>query len=678
VCGLGGYLGDPHRPRPLRVEALTLRHRGPDDQRSLPLAAADGMPGLLAFARLAIVDLSPLGRQPMQSDDGALALLYNGETYNAPALRDELVAAGRTLRSRSDTEVVLRAYEAHGAAAFCRLHGMYALALWDGRRQELLLARDPLGIKPLYYCYADGRLVFASEVRALLSAGAVAPRLDPRAVHGYLSLGAVPEPRTLVAGVQALPPGYLLRAVVQGGRVLPPALERIGPPPTARPPQFLTAAGRALPRDLAGKAQVLAPRLADTVADHLLADVPVAVLLSGGVDSTAVAALAQKAAPSLASFTLTYGDDDPHSEAAVARRTAQALGLSHHDCVVTADAALAALPRFLAAQDQPSIDGYNTFLISEQVRAAGYKVALSGLGGDELFHGYGLHHAFAAAWLLGELVGGVPAGPAALGALARLGQAAADAPWAAGSPGRSAASGRLHKLAALVAATAWPRGDRAVALYTRLRMLWSPAEVAALLAADPAVGGLSPETHVPLPGELLAALGAEASAPESADRSLRAQIRLAYHVVMQLERHAYLRDTLLRDADALSMAHGVELRVPLCDATLWQAVTDLGPEPTRRPKELLVAASRQPLVAEAAARRKRGFALPLGRWLRGELRDPVSARLNDAALCRRAGLTAAAPRAWARYLDHRDERLLYRVWSLFTLLAYVERHGLQV
>lgn len=720
MCGLGGYLGDPERPQPLRPQALAqaLFHRGPDDKGSLKFAAADGTPGFFTFARLSILDLSPLGAQPMSSDDGACHLVYNGEIYNHAALRAELCAARELFRSRSDTEVVLRAYRAWGAPALARLRGMFALALWDGYRQELLLCRDALGIKPLYYCFESGRLVFASEVRALLLAGAAAPRLHPQAVAGLLGSGAVPEPLTILRDVVALPPGHLLRVPVRGGQAAAPILERIGPPP--RLPHFLLGAtdpaaepdsrGTGLVLSgLGAKARELGPHLRDSVALHLGADVPVALLLSGGVDSTVVAALARAAAPAaqLGSFTLTYGDDDAHSEGAAARQTAAALGLVHHDCHLGADAALAALPRFLAAQDQPSIDGFNTFLICEKVRAAGYKVALSGLGGDELFQGYTLHHGFAAAWLLGELVPGPAAELAAV--VARLAQAVAEprSGLADGDSGRqpSAAAARLAKAATVLAAAARPQAARAAALYARLRALWSPEDVAALLAPEPggaaaeidyratliaaALGGPQPAlSGAPAPApataaaQLAAALEVEASAAEvgrlAAGRSLPSRLRLAYHLVMQLERTGYLRNTLLRDADSLSMAHGVELRVPLCDAALWQRVSDLGPEPGRSAKQLLVAAADHPLVTAAAGKRKRGFTLPLSRFLQGTLRPTVSACFADPELVRRAGLTAAAPLAWNHYLARPSERMTYRIWSLFTLLSYVQRHNLSL
>lgn len=703
MCGLGGYLGEPAGSRPLRIEALTLTHRGPDDQQTLRFVAADGTPGLLAFARLAILDLSPRAAQPMASDDGAHLLVYNGEVYNHAALRAELVAAGVQFRSHSDTEVVLRAYEAQGAAALSRLRGMFALALWDATRQELLLARDGQGIKPLYYCCAGGRLVFASEVRALLGAGAVAPRLEPRAVHGFLSTGAIPEPLTILRDVVALPPGHLLRVAVAGGKLGAPQLERFAPAAVA---SAQPGSGSATARSLGAKARELAPLLRETVAQHLLADVPVALLLSGGVDSTAVAVLARAAEPAaqLGAFTLTYGAADPHSEGAAAQRTAAALHLVHHDCQLTAEAALTALPHFLAAQDQPSIDGFNTYLISQQVRAAGYKVALSGLGGDELFHGYRLHHLFAAAWLLGDKLPGAtgqlaavaellasvlaprpagagqaPAGGLAdrrqrrSGWLADLSAAAGDGglgqKCAQGLRGRGAgAAARLAKAAAVLGAATSPPGERAPAIYHQLRSLWSAAEVAELMAARP-----DSSSAAALARE--AGAGSQPPAPPSGG-SLRAQLHRAYQLVMQLERRHYLRNTLLRDADVMSMAHGVELRVPLCDAELWRKLEELGPEPTLTTKQLLVAAVASPLCTAAAARRKRGFTLPLQRFLTGTLRPLVSAHFADAELVQRAGLTAAATGIWTAYAQAPTARMTYRVWSLFTLLAYVKRHGL--
>lgn len=637
MCGLGGVFGPARGDADGAALLAALRHRGPDDARLEQRAVGPDLALTLAFARLAVIDPSPGGRQPMTTEDGALTLLFNGEIYNHAALRAELVAAGVSFRARSDTEVVLRLLHAHGPAALSRLQGMFALALWDQARRELLLARDAMGIKPLYHAWDGTRFAFASEVRALLAARAVAPRLDPDAVAGFLALGAVPEPRTIVAGVQALPPGHLVRVRAQGDRLAPPELMRFAPPwrdpDGTRPP-------------------ALAGIFARTVRAHLAADVPVAILLSGGVDSTAVAARAAAAATApLASFTLRYGGTGPAEEDADrAAETARTLGLRHHDVLITPARAHAALPRFLAALDQPSVDGFNTFLVCEAVAAAGYKVALSGLGGDELFFGYGLHRRFVRARRAGAAV-------APSGVLHALAWQALRAARALGVPER------VRKAAGLARALLLPEPQRAAALYAQLRALLLPEEVAALVVSD----ARADKAH-----ELVQSF--KSDTPQSPWRQIRA-----------LERDNYLRATLLRDADALSMASGVELRVPLCDRALWDAVL-AGPieagegsaRPGRPAKAPLVRAAGHPRVDAVAALPKRGFSLPIAAWLAGPLRPLAASLLGDADAARAAGLSPPALAALVPELSAPDPARAFRLWALLVLLSYTRRHGLRL
>ena len=660
MCGIAGYLGSPSGPSPLVEEALlsAQRHRGPDEQGRLRFQARDGTPGQLVSTRLSIVDLGPEASQPMRSTDGRLSLSFNGEIYNHRALRQALLAEGAHFRSHSDTEVILLGYAHWGDRLWPRLRGMFALALWDAGHDELRLLRDPMGQKPLYVCsdglptperspgrsVTAGRLCFASEVRTLLLAGAIPRRIDPQALTGFLTWGSVPEPHCVVAGVRPLPAGHLLIVRVQAQRLqldppqaieapaVPDLVAQVGLPGDAvvksREPQELVSAVRTV--------------LADTIRCHLQGDVPVGILLSGGVDSTSVAAWARHVAPEqdLLAFTLTTQQPGSDAEAAQARATAHALGLQHQVVSVRSDDAARATPRWLAAQDQPTIDGGNTFLICEQVHRAGCKVVLSGAGGDELFLGYGLHHRFSAAWATYQAL------PVWL---------------------RSGLHGAL------------PTDDEALAawLYQRQRRLFPAWLVAGLL---------QPGLHsVPVPGPVLDHTGLAEPLPEQV---LSHQVHAAGLVRVQaFEQQNYLRNTLLRDGDVLSMAHSVELRLPLCDPWLWRLLQALDPIfPTgQRSKSRLVAAA--PMgdhcVAQAAQHQKRGFDLPLDDWLRGPLRSAVTQRFSDESQIVAAGLLPSRVRwLWALYLRLQSSpvmlrrRLAHRIWALYVWLAYVENQAL--
>jgi asparagine synthase (glutamine-hydrolysing) len=591
-----------------------LRHRGPDDEGAFRIATRDGRDGYLAAARLAILDPSPASHQPMQSEDGQLTLIYNGEIYNHAELRDELAAAGARFRSRSDTEVVLAGYARHGAALWPRLRGMFAFALWDARQDCLWLVRDAMGIKPLYYVCDGERLAFASELRVLLETGAAARRIDPAGLAGFLGFGSVPEPYTLIKGVRLLPPGHAL------------AVRSTGSAQPVRYAPSLHDKDDAVPTD-ARAAMTLGEVLRDTAVRHLQADVPVGLLLSGGVDSTALAVLLADAAPaqSLRAFTLSAPAQEAGSEESrQAAKTAALLGLSHEICTVSDAEALSAMPRFLFSLDQPSIDGLNTFLVCERVRAAGYKLLLSGLGGDELFSGYGLHRSFAKLWTI-------------LGPAARLiGQEAATAE----------------------------------ALYRRLRALWPQELVRILLQPEARRGGCLPQLV--------------------REEHFRTLPKDGLRIVRALERENYLVSTLLHDSDVMSMAHGVELRVPLCDAVLWSQALSLGTAAQQRNKRFLVDAVDKAIKNRAAAARllsvsqekKRGFVLPLSKWMCGPLMASVGQRLLDADLVRAAGLCPRVVRSL--FSVHRSagdaarRRLTYRVFALYVLLSYVEQHGLRI
>jgi len=618
MCGIAGVLGPGGR------EALpgmlgAIAHRGPDDEGAWHDEAAGVA---LAHRRLSIIDTSAAGHQPMVR--GALCIVYNGEVYNYAALRTELEALGETFHSHTDTEVILAGYARWGAAVLPRLRGMFAFAVWDGERGELFLARDRFGIKPLYHATLGGSLLFASEIRSLLASGRVPRVADPQAVWDYLSHGAVPQPRTIVRGVQALPAGHWMR--VRGG--------------AARVERWwdLEEETRGLRRELAGigYAEAVAgvrARLDEATRLHLIADVPVGAFLSGGIDSTLVVGLMSRLT-GRPIRTCSVGFDTSHaalSELAWARLAAERFGAEHTEVVVTGEDAARAFGRVVEGIDQPSVDGTNTFLVSEAARRE-VTVALSGLGGDELFAGY--PHFRRLQRMARVAPAGVPAARALAGTAGGL------------LPGRW-----RMPLQTLVAAPA----ER----LSQLRRLMSDRERAA--AATDA---------------LRRGVGAEGSAARSA-----AVLREGLDPVAQVsyaEVTGYLRDTLLRDADAMSMAHSLEVRPVLLDHGLAEYAFSLPASCKlhgRQGKRVLVDAAADVLPREIMERPKMGFELPLTTWLKTTLRPRAQDLLASPSA--RALFVPAFLRDMREEVDGGRSRS-NRLWAYTVLLAYLEHHRLEL
>jgi len=532
----------------------------------------------LGHRRLAILDLSPAGAQPMASADGRFRIVYNGEIYNFRELRAGLERDGVAFRSESDTEVILALWAREGERALARLRGMYAFAIWDAVERVLTLVRDPFGIKPLYYeRRGDGALRFASQVRALEAAGA-SRAVDPAGLAGFLLWGSVPEPRTIRASVRALPAGHLLS--VRDGVVAEP---RRAPGPDAAPE---SDAGEAL---------------AASVAAHLVSDVPVALFLSAGLDSALVAALAaRELGERLSTFTLTFDgwEGSGRDEGPLARRVAAALGTRHLERRLTrADVAAAWRPA-LAAMDQPSIDGFNTFLVARAAHEAGIKVALSGLGGDELFGSYPSFRDVPRWAARARLLREVPAASRIVPGLAR-----------AVVPSKPKLQGLIQY------------GETLSGSYFLRRGLFLPEELSSILGPELAREGLA--GCDPL-AEAAAAAASPALPDLPADRgeepARREERADAWLEVQRLETALYLRNQLLRDSDWAAMASSVELRVPLVDVPLWKSLRTRNFEPARsRGKAALVrqiANRLAPSLPEELWRRpKSGFSVPVAEWM---------------------------------------------------------------
>lgn len=565
MCGIAGILSIDRQPElaasPLPAMLLALRHRGPDDEG---VFRSPGGHAALAHARLSILDLSPAGHQPMSTPDGRLTIVFNGEIYNFQELRRELAARGAVFRSNSDTEVILRTYEHHGAACVEKLRGMFAFALWDEREQCCLLARDPFGIKPLYYHATGARLIFASETRALLASGLVDRKLDARGLHGYFRTGSVPEPRTLLRDVRCLEAGHT-------------AVWRAGQLETRR---FWSLQFAPAPVAEADAVRATRHALLDSVEHHFISDVPVGVFLSGGIDSTALVALARTAGrKDLHTYSIGF-PGLPADEGGLARRTAEHFGTRHEEWPLDAAAGRELFGQFLRAMDQPSIDGLNTFTVSKFARDRGMKVVLSGLGGDELFGGYKSFREVPRLARLNRRLRG--AGPVRTGAQALL-RRASRPPW--------------RRLGEMLGQPA--RLDTA---YAALRGTFTDTEAAALTrryTGEEVADDFSTEEPPPDP------------TPED--------------TVSRLELTRYMRNQLLRDSDVMSMAHGLELRVPFLDLPLADALARIPAALRLRTGKQLLLQAVPEVPAWIASQPKRGFLFPFDQWLGAEWREVFGA-----------------------------------------------------
>lgn len=614
MCGICGVLSldgtTPPDPQPVRTMSAAMAHRGPDGAGE----HAEG-PVALAARRLALVDL-PGGHQPAVGEDGSVRAVLNGELYELDALRRRLADRGHVLGTRSDTEALVHLYEDEGPGFVAGLRGMFALAVWDARRRRLLLARDRFGIKPLLYARVGSLLAFASELGALCALPDLRREVDVDALEAYLTVNAVHAPRTMLAGVRKLPAGHLLVAGPEGIRV-----ERY-----ARDvPAAAQDVRRESLRDLAAEAR---ERLRDSVRAHLVADVPVGVLLSGGVDSGAIAALAaQERGPGLQTFTVGFHERS-FDELPRARLIARRYATDHHELVVTAADAEALLPRLARDFDEPRGDATALpYWLLARMTAGHVKAALSGEGADELFGGYQTY----AADLLG----------------ARAARVAAT-------------------LAPLL--ERWPSSSRRLSIDFRVRRLARGAGLPALERHHAWKEILSSDARAVLlerrgradPLESYRARYAETAAAQPLAR------------LQDVDLGTFLADDLLVQADRAGMAHGLEVRVPFLDPVVADLALAL-PTHARvrglRTKRLLRMALAPLLPAEVVRSPKRGFVAPTAAWLRGEL-EPFARDVLAPATLRRQGFFR--PQAVEEMLDRhvtRSEDLGRPLWALmaFTL-----------
>jgi asparagine synthase (glutamine-hydrolysing) len=629
VCGIVGIVArDTEIPPGILEEATQLlAHRGPDDSGTLLLKQSPFQIAL-GHRRLSILDLSPLGHQPMQDPVTGSWIVYNGEIYNFRELRRELEHEGVEFKSHCDTEVILAAYREWGEAALTRLNGMFAFALWDAPKKQLLLARDPMGIKPLYYCQSGQTFVFASEIRALLRTGLVPRKADPTAVLSYLAFGSVYEPWTMLEAVRAVPPGHVL--LLENGSLRSREYWNLLQTSSQSVSEKVSRNGKNATDELPAV-------LRDAVLSHLVSDVPVGLFLSGGIDSSALVALLSQNGVRANTFSLVF-EEAEFDEGQYSREVARRFGTEHHEIPVSQQETLGVLPEALTAMDQPTIDGINTYLVSAKTRAAGMKVALTGLGADEMFAGYSNFRRVPKMENFVRRFGRLPS-------FARRPVAASAAIFAGKSD-------RNRKLADMTA-----EQDSIIHPYFLARRLFGQEECERLFAAP------SFEASEQSLDGMLRKCAAEA-------RSLDSVNRVSY-----LESIFYMRNTLLRDSDFMSMAHGLELRVPFLERTLVETCFHIpGPRKLEgnSPKSLLLASLDVELPQEVVNRPKRGFTLPFERWLRGEMRPVVEDALINSNWDQTFLSADAVREVWVRFLAGRTSWT--RPWSLFVLQRWCEQN----
>jgi asparagine synthase (glutamine-hydrolysing) len=635
ICGIVSVDGRVARTDPVFLAGLAgkmseaMIHRGPDAGGTLT------DPDLaLSMRRLSIIDRAT-GLQPIYNEDHTIAVIYNGEIYNFIELRADLEKRGHQFRTRCDTEVIVHAYEEWGDDSLQRLRGMFGLAIYDRRERrarKLLLARDRLGIKPLYYTRVGDLLLFASEVRALLASGVVPRTLSAAGLESYLLFGSVSEPETLIDNVHSLPPGHALQVPIGS------------PMHDATPRPYWTLAPalthHAKPNGSRESASTLRTLLEDSVRTHLIADVPLGIFLSGGVDSSTVAALASQVRSGVQCYTISF-DEREFDESDVARRTAQKLGVEHCELRIDARDMREGMDAAIDALDQPSVDGINTYCVSAAVRRAGAKVALSGLGGDELFGGYRTFRWMPRLARLSTIARHTPS---------PLRWAGAQAIHAAGAwAGRTEDSDRL--------AAIWREPEALPHPFFFTRTVFGPRDVHQLMHGNGHHHAW--RTWIDDTTDSVAQRGVE-----------------PFTAVSYLEMRSYMLNTLLRDADAMSMAHSLELRVPLLDHPVVEFVAsqpDAVKQHDGRYKPLLVEALGDLLPDEVSTRPKRGFTFPWQQWTRGPLAPRIGARLR--------GLEAPLAEClhqhtvidtWQAFRAGRCGWL--RPWSLFILNEWSARH----
>ncbi|SRR5579871_876455 len=631
MCGIVGIAATRSNVDRALLDSATysLAHRGPDDSGTIVIHDGENEIGL-GNRRLAILDLSPLGHQPMEDPKTGNWIVYNGEIFNFRELRHELSKAGFEFRSNSDTEVLLKAYAFWGEQSLTRLRGMFAFALWDASKRHLFIARDPMGVKPLYFGSFGPYFIFASEVRTLLGTGMVPRRVDRAGLSNYITFGSLYDPITLIDRVSSLCPGHYL--IWKNGRIQETCYWDLVDSTSTRLDYSAESRQR--------MEQDLHVEIYDAVQKQMISDVPVGVFLSGGIDSSALVGILSQNGIRPDTFSIVFRESD-YNEAAYSQIVAKHFETSHHEICASQGEALELIPEAIASMDLPTIDGVNTYFVSRKTREAGLKVALSGLGGDELFAGYSTFVDVPKMQKFSDFWKYTP-GKSALAALFSV---------------LTPENDRNRKLAALLLDQ-----DSLSLPYFLARMLFTPSLRHSLITH------ISEEDSNRAATELLKNLNRVKKLDE-------------INQISYLESRCYMLNTLLRDSDALSMANGLEVRVPLTDHQLARrAISIPGAWKIKRgePKHLLVDALKGSLPSEIVHRRKRGFTLPFEHWLKDDLRRDLEKSFRDMADGPLGGVINQEA-VWKVWQDFQEGKTSWsRPWSLHVLHQWCTRHAVTV
>ncbi|MCC5637242.1 asparagine synthase (glutamine-hydrolyzing) [Nostoc sp. CHAB 5844] len=600
MCGIAGILTvnqyQDHLQTIIQGMQAALRHRGPDDSG---IYIAKEQQAALAHTRLAILDLSFAGHQPMTTPDGRYWIVFNGEIYNFEKIRQDLITQGEQFQSQTDTEVILKLYQRVGSDCVHYFRGMFAFAIWDDIAKTCFLARDPLGIKPLYYWQSGSTLVFASELRAILASRLPAMNMSMEGLYGYLISGSVPEPNTLIEGIYSLSAGHYLHW--HAGQINQKQYWQFDFTPEAI--------------SLPDANEKIRNALIDSIQHHFVSDVPVGIFLSGGIDSTSVVALARQTQKGkLRTYSIAF-EENEWNEGETAQKIANVFDTQHTEYKITASLGRDLLPQFFQSIDQPSIDGFNTFCVSQVAHQDGTKVVLSGLGGDELFGGYKSFQQVPKMVRWGQQLQKIQPVTSSLGK--------ALASW-----GKSPQQKRLGDFLAQQPTT--------TAAYGSYRGIFSYKEAHRIIQHYLKYSSSN---------SLIAAFNWESCvSPKTAKYTTN--IPSLEDEVSLLELSCYMRNQLLRDSDVMSMAWALELRVPLVDKVLLETIAAIPSKIRLEYKKQSLIKSVPELPSWLINLPKRGFSFPFQKWLEQDWQEYFNVPKFDAGV---------------------DTKLWYRRWSLAIL-----------
>lgn len=628
MCGINGIVhfnASEDYSDHIRSMCQSMAHRGPD---------AEGTyikPGLgLGHRRLSIIDLSEAANQPMINADGRYTIVYNGELYNYQNIRSKL--NDYPFKTNSDTETILAAYITWGSDCLQEFNGMFAFAIWDNERQEMFIARDRLGIKPLYFWSDDDKFVFASEVRSLLASGLVDRKLNKEVLNDYLRYQTVQGSDTMVEGVKMFPAGHYALVGKEG---FSPPSQNSGRAGVFRFWDPIKSSRTVDTNDSKTLQKNIKELIFESVERRLVADVPFGAFLSGGIDSSAVvAAMSEVQSGPVSTFSVSF-DEEAFSEEKYAQIVAKKFGTDHHNIRLTASDLLDDIPHALKAMDHPSGDGINTYTVSKATKNAGITMALSGLGGDEIFSGYPVFRQMESLHRLSFLKYLPRAARNGLGQLIELVK-----PGVAGR--------KIHD----VLSTPHFTFDE---IYPVSRQLYSERDLSSILNTDIQKNWVQERVYKIL---------------KEAENTLSLQ-----SLVTLFESNSYLEPVLLRDTDQMSMAHALEVRVPFLDHTLVEYMLNVPDREKLKgfPKELLVMSFGDLLPPEVYQRKKMGFVFPWEHWLRNELRPLIEEKLS--ALEKYNSFNSSVIKEkWDSFLRKDPSVNWVMIWSLVVLSNWLEEN----